>query len=420
MSIWQSRPVLRWIVPITAAVSILGAGAAIHAIAAGANPVLAPRDAAQLLVDLQTARLDALSGTVVERADLGLPSLPALTGAAGGSGSTDLTALLSGTHTLRLWYSGPDSARVALLGTLGETDVITHGTDMWTWDSRANQATHRTLPARQPGARAAGGGPGAGADQPSPFPLHPDGSALTPQRLADAALAAIDPTTVVTTAGSARVAGRDAYELVLAPRDTASLVSSVRIAIDASRHLPLRVQVYARGHADPSVEVGFTSISFTRPDPAQFVFNPPPGATVVDRDTTATPGTPAGPGKGARPGYAVIGQGWTSVVVLRLPAGGLPGLTSGRPGGLAQKPGSGAGAASGSGTGPSGGHGTPGDLGSLLRHLPMVSGAWGSGHLLAGTLFSVLITDDGRILVGAVTPDRLTAAAADPAARLGS
>ena len=49
---------------------------------------LPPRSAAQLLVDLQTARLDGLSGTVVQTADLGLPPLPGLTG---GQGDADLT-----------------------------------------------------------------------------------------------------------------------------------------------------------------------------------------------------------------------------------------------------------------------------------------------------------------------------------------
>ncbi|MBM0236720.1 hypothetical protein JNW88_05375 [Micromonospora sp. ATA32] len=40
-----------------------------------------------------------------------------------------------------------------------------------------------------------------------------------------------------------------------------------------------------------------------------------------------------------------------------------------------------------------------------------VSGDWGSGRLLTGKLFSVLLTDDGRLLAGAVTPERLYQAA---------
>jgi len=70
MSNFTSRPVLRWAVPAAAAVAVVGAGVAAKTLAVAAEPNLPPRTAAQLLVDLQTARLDGLSGTVVERADL--------------------------------------------------------------------------------------------------------------------------------------------------------------------------------------------------------------------------------------------------------------------------------------------------------------------------------------------------------------
>ena len=41
------------------------------------------------------------------------------------------------------------------------------------------------------------------------------------------------------------------------------------------------------------------------------------------------------------------------------------------------------------------------------RSCPKVSGSWGSGRLLAGTAFSVVITDDGRVAAGAVGPKLL-------------
>ena len=139
--------------------------------------------------------------------------------------------------------------RLALLGTLGETDVIRNGTDVWIWRSRDNTAEHQlTLP--------------AGTDD-KPAPLA-SGVPSTPQEAADAALAAIDPTTAVTTTGAATVAGRDAYELVLAPKDTASLIGQVRLAIDAKEHIPLRVEVYAKDANDPAIRVAFQQISFDR------------------------------------------------------------------------------------------------------------------------------------------------------------
>ena len=101
--------------------------------------------AAELLVDVQTARLTALSGTVVQNADLGLPELSDPSAAAG---APSFSSLISGSHTLRVWYGGEDQQRLALLGTLGESDIIRNGSDVWTWSSDDNAATHYQLPAR--------------------------------------------------------------------------------------------------------------------------------------------------------------------------------------------------------------------------------------------------------------------------------
>jgi hypothetical protein len=46
----------------------------------------------------------------------------------------------------------------------------------------------------------------------------------------------------------------------------------------------------------------------------------------------------------------------------------------------------------------------------MLQALPRVSGSWGSGRLLSGSLFSAVITDDGRVAVGAVRPQLLYSA----------
>src|SRR4051812_37995427 len=130
VNVFRSRPALRWLVPTAAAVVVIGGGAAAGTIVASADPALPDRSAAQLLVDLQTARPAGLSGTVVETADLGLPALP---GMSGGQGGADLTKLITGSNTARVWYAGEDKVRLALLGTLGETDVIRSGSDVWIW-----------------------------------------------------------------------------------------------------------------------------------------------------------------------------------------------------------------------------------------------------------------------------------------------
>jgi outer membrane lipoprotein-sorting protein len=372
---------MRWLVPTAAAVVVIGGGAAAGTIAANADPTLPTRSAAQLLVDVQNAKVAGLSGTVVQTADLGLPSLA---GIAGGSGGTDLTKLVTGSNTARVWYAGQQKVRLALLGTLGETDVIRNGTDVWMWQSSSNTATHLTVPADAAG---------------KPSALATGVPSTTPQEAADAALAAIDPTTSVTTTGSARVAGRDAYELVLAPKDSASLIGQVRLAIDAKVHIPLRVDVYAKGANNPAVRVAFQDISFAVPDAQQFVFNPPPNAKVNTKKPDVAPHDvkpgavkPGAVKPGAvKPGAVkpgdkpkadagsptVVGTGWTSVVIAKMPA-----------------------ADAGKNT-------TAQQITGLLNSLPKVSGTWGSGRLLKSSLFSALITDDGRVLAGAVAPEKL-------------
>ncbi|RLK22601.1 outer membrane lipoprotein-sorting protein [Micromonospora sp. M71_S20] len=365
MSVLKSRPVLRWLVPVTAVATVIGGGAALGTFAAQAEPSLPPRTAAQLLVDLQTSRLEGLSGTVVQRADLGLPPLAGLVAGDGPAG------LLTGTHTLRVWHSGPDRQRIALVDTLGERDVIRNGRDVWAWNSRSNTATHRTLPE---GA--------AGAETPQ-LPV-------TPGEAADRALAAIGPSTEVSVGRSAKVAGRDAYELVLAPRDAASLVHQVRIAIDARQHVPLRFEVFADGSDKPAFEMAFTQVSYARPAADQFTFNPPPGVKVTEETAGRQPADAPGkrPAHGERPDVRTVGESWATVVVARLDGAGAPADRAGTTPGRA-------------------GNGSTADPAALLGKLPKVSGDWGSGRLLTGKLFSALLTDDGRLIAGAVTPERL-------------
>ena len=356
-----SRRRLVWAVPGAALVVV--AAAVTLPMTAGASPALPHRSAAQLLVDVSKADGTPLSGTVVETARLGFPALPDV----GGASITPMS-LVSGSHTARVWYDGADKARVALVSDLAETDLVRNGRDVWLWTSGVNSAQHATLPAK----KAADATP-------------PSAESLTPQQAAEKALAAIDPSTKVTVDGTASVAGRDAYELVLQPRDTRSLVGDVRLAIDSETGVPLRVQVNAAGSTGrPAFETAFTSVSFAKPSASVFRFSPPPGAHVselgssVPSDKAETGGTP---GRGPR----VIGSGWTAVLEttgVSLPSGG------------------------------GGEHDGESPLGALTKAMTPVSGAFGHGQLLRTKLLSVLLLDDGRLLVGAVPPAVLEQAAA--------
>ena len=229
-----------------------------------------------------------------------------------------------------------------------------------------------------------GGIAGGGAPMPTA-----GAAGIDPTTIATLALTFLQGSTDVETTNDATVAGRAAYELVLRPRDPQSLIDSVVLAIDAQEKIPLRFAVNARGGGAPAIEIAFTEVSFGRPDASQFAFNPPPGATVkeeedgprADHPEVAPPATPDGVAPGA-PDHAIVGSGWTSVLVVAMPD-------------------------------------DLGDAEQLLGLLPTVSGDWGSGRLLSTRLVSALLTDDGRLLLGAVSAERLYAAAADPAAKLG-
>lgn len=339
---------------------LIGAGPALDAITAHAQGSLPPRTAAQLLVDVQRAHVSSFSGTVVLTSDLGLPALPAI----GGNADSSFSSLVSGSHTMRVWYAGPDKVRGALLGQLGESDLVRDGNDVWAWSSSDNSATHWTIPAR--------------TARPAPDPGAPSSAEVTPQQAAAAVLKAIDPTTRVTTDPTAQVAGRAAYELELTPRDPRSLVGSVRIAIDGATHIPTRVQVFARGASTPAFELGFTSFSTSTPPDSTFAFQPPPGATVKEgRTPSIGHDRPRHQPVDAGDLPRLVGKGWTTVVISHVGTQVTPGAT------------------------PNGG------MSAILASLPQVSGAWGSGHLLRSPLFSAVLTDDGRLAVGAVPPAML-------------
>src|ERR1039458_6811721 len=237
----------RWAVPV-GAVALAGAVAAGSAISsAQASPELPLRTPAQLLASVagRTAPPPALTGTVVETASLGIPQLP------GGSNPNSITALMAGSHTIKVWYADPTHIRLAVPVTLSETDLIRDGRQVSVWQSNSNTVTRIQLPAK------AGKDAVQAGTMPSQVPL-------TPQQAASQALKAVGPSTRVSVERNVTVAGQAAYQLVLSPRASGSLVGRIAVAVDATTNVPLRVQVFARGAASPAFQVGYTSISFVK------------------------------------------------------------------------------------------------------------------------------------------------------------
>lgn len=367
-----SRRALGWSAAIAVPV-VVGAAVLVPMAASGAVD-LPEKTPAELIRFAEASEVDALSGTVEQTSDLGLPDLGALTGALGApDGSAegaptaadldDLLELVTGSHTAKVYVDGAN-ARVQVLDRLAERNVYVDGDAGTAWfvDSETQTATKLVLPA---------GGAEDGSDSAGPAP--------TPDAMLDDALASLDETTDVTVGDDARVAGRDVYELVLTPRSDDTLVGEVRFAIDGETGVALAASVTARGSADPAFQVSFTQIDLSAPDPSVFAFTPGEGFTVVEKDA-AQPhdGDRTAPPADAAP--VVTGTGWSSVI--KLPNSSESGADVF--GGL-----------------------DPEQAALLEGITTRVDG----GRVLETALLSVLLTDDGRVLAGAVPPAALVEAA---------
>jgi outer membrane lipoprotein-sorting protein len=376
------RKAARYAVPV----AVMGVAAAtiglVPALADSGDPDLPKITAQQLIEKMARSDVQQLSGTVKISTDLGLPDLGGLEDGLlsgtprGGSGKGDgssadprsrLTELASGTHTLRVAADGPDRQKVSLLERGAEYSLIHDGKDVWGYDSKSNEVYHST---------AAGSGKERRAEPPA-----------TPEDFADEALKAVDDTTSVTVDGTAQVAGRDAYKLLIRPRQSGTTVGAISIAVDAKTWTPLKFTLTPRSGGAAVVDAGFTQVSFGRPAASTFDFAPPKGAKVTEeKDPAAKAPAPehgedlAGSLGG---GLDVLGEGWTSVATADTGVkGGLP-------------------------TGSQGG-----DLGGFLGSLgDPVSGKFGKGTVFSTRLVNALITDDGKVYAGLVTKETLVKAA---------
>jgi hypothetical protein len=322
-----------------------------------------------LLASLRTAPVTGYSGTVVSRVSLGLPELPDV---GGRQDAASFAGLLTGSHTLQVWYGGAEEQRVAVLGATDETDIFSYHGSVWLWDSADRVATHADLP--KPGLGMSDLITGLAA------PHNGNPSVMTPGGLVQRALAAIRPSTRIEVRRGVSVADRSAYELVLTPHTAGTLVGSVHILIDGLTKVPLGVLVYPRGSNSPAIDVAYTSIEYGRPSPTSFQFAPPSGAVVHQVHLRAPDEHGAGSAdRGGLPRVVTAGSAWASAACYRLAHAGS---------GFAA-------------------------LGQFEHMFQPVSGSWGRGRLLRANLVSVLLTQDGWICAGAAEPSVLYAAAAE-------
>ncbi|TQL20877.1 outer membrane lipoprotein carrier protein LolA [Streptomyces sp. SLBN-134] len=380
------RRAARYVVPVT----VMGVAAAtiglVPALADSGDPDLPEITAAQLIEKIAKSDVERLSGTVKITTDLGLPDLGGLEsglasgamerGGEGGSSAdptAKLTELASGTHTLRVAADGPDKQKVSLLENAAEYSLIHDGKDVWGYDSASNEVYHSTVDP-------------SGEDREQQPPA-------TPKDFAEEALKSVDDTTSVTVDGTAQVAGRDAYKLVVKPRQSGSTVGAISIAVDHKTGMPLKFTLTPASGGSAVVDVGFTKVSFDKPDASTFAFTPPKGAKVTEDEGGAEGREHSGkPEKAPKfeedlakglDGLKMLGEGWNSIATFD--TGGRGGLPTGEAGG---------------------------DLGGFLDSLgDRVKGDFGTGTVFSTRLVNALITEDGKVYVGAVTKDALVKAA---------
>ncbi|MEU6825193.1 DUF2092 domain-containing protein [Streptomyces atriruber] len=415
------RKAARYAVPIAVAGVAAATIGLVPALATSGDPDLPKVTAQELIEKIAASDTQQLSGNVKISTDLGLPSFGGMAGGFGGGGGADrgeggdekgsaadpkskLMELASGTHTLRVAADGPDKQKVSVLGDASEYSMIHNGDDVWAYDSESNEAYH----AKGEGASSKHDSSkhdsskkhdkGAKGEEGVPKGLDGEQLPSTPKEFAEQALKAVDDTTSVKVDGTAQVAGRDAYRLVIKPKQSGSTVGQITVAVDEKTGTPLKFTLTPASGGAAVVDAGFTKVDFGKPSASTFDFTPPKGTKVTEADEQhgeeghdfkGKGDKGAGEfGKGDLNEPKIIGEGWSTIAELKLPGGqGLPTAGSGD---------------------------VPQDAQKLIDSLgDQVNGKFGSGTVFSTRLINALVTDDGKVYVGAVTKDALVKAAND-------
>lgn len=372
---------------------------------------LPDKTAAQMLAMINTDENIAFSGRVIKKADLGLPPMnlvPDISQSmvdsmaerlpeemaefipqASVEGEIALALeFLAGTHRANVYVDGPTRARLQVLDLLSERNFIRNGKDLWFYDAAKSKVTHSEIDLDRE-ARAKADAKAWILANPSEFPFD----VTSPVAVAEYFLAEADASTNFSVDEDAKIAGRDAYQLVMTPKSQGSLVESVKFGIDAETGLPLAVTVKEVNQADSAFEIAFETISFEVPASSIFEFTPPQGSIIqeidaeelekkfaekagqkdVDLTTLLAGGSPEDEELAKEELDRLKSEGWSAVAAIpadRVSSDLLAELRSNR----------------------------------LYEELTKkVEG----GRIFSTALFNILFTDDGAVYAGAVTAEKL-------------
>lgn len=261
------RPRRRGAVVAVCAVLVLTGGGTAIALAGGSSaPQSKPLDQA-IAQALSGSPVAGVSADVAVTSDL-FPSGTLLGKLASG--------LLSGSG--HVWLSNDGSGRMELQTGGGRVDAAWDATTLSIYVAALNTVYRVDLPA---GARQSGSG----------------STATTPPALAtiDSVLARIATEWTISQPQPGVVGGQPAYSVSVSPKQSGSMLGSVKLAWDADHGTPLRVAVYASGTASPALEFDVTNITYGAVSASDLQATFPSTATVTDLGAilhATTPGAP--------------------------------------------------------------------------------------------------------------------------------
>jgi outer membrane lipoprotein-sorting protein len=398
----MKRTLVRWI-PAVLAPALIATTAIGLSVSANATVDLPDKSASQILQLVNTNPDIAFSGRVVKKAQLGLPPMnimPDISQSmideaaknmpeemmdflpqASAQGSIALALeFAAGTHRANIYVDGVDKARVQVLDMLSERNFIRNGSDLWFYDASKQVVKHSVISASdEDEAKNQALALWNANSTKLPFDV------TSPAAVADYFLAQAGKDTVFTVGSDAKVAGRGVYQLNMSPKSSGSLVESIALSIDAATGLPLAVSVKAVNESAPAFEIAFESISFEKPDAANFNFVVPAGAKVEKVSLPSKQDLEKNSGKALTEEdeklasaelEKLMAQGWAAVV--EIPADKVPAEISA--------------------------------LKANKLYTELTKSVAG-GRIFTTALMNIFFADDGRIFAGSVTQQRLLEAA---------
>jgi len=324
----------RWL-PAVITPAVIGAIAAFPIQASAVDlPDLSPEE---LMVMMQDASPVEFSGVVLKTTNLGLPALELssmlseeevermrektpeefadfVPEVAASQELAKAMELITGEHRVRI-FVGETGMRAQILDRMSQRDLIVNANEIWTYDSREQVATFSSIDQQK-----VEQGRASAMQQMEKYAAELGLDLTNPQAVADYVMSQIGDSSEVSVGTDHYKAGRTAYQLIVKPNSDVSLIDSVVLSIDSETAVPLAAAIYSVEQAEPAIEVGFESISFTDQDESLFTFTAPAGATITNLDEMAKPNV----SDSDKPEYegeqpTMVGEDWDSVLVM--PAG---------------------------------------------------------------------------------------------------